>query len=75
MNPKHMRKLLGRKYSQFYSTGPCSPVGGESDCRSKGCEFDPAQSITFMKIDHEIISTVLSEGLLSETSVCAQSTG
>ena len=23
------------------STGPCSAVGSKSDCRSRGCEFDP----------------------------------
>ena len=46
-------------------TGPCSAVGNvsgnrcESDCRSRGCEFDPTQSHTFMEIDHEIISSVI----------------
>ena len=28
-----------------------------SDCRSRGLEFDPGRSHTFMEIDHEIIST------------------
>ena len=52
-----------------------------SDCRPRGCEFDPG-SPTFVAIDQEIISSVIllpsAEGLLSVTSqikVCAQSTG
>ena len=31
----------------------------ESDCRSRGREFGPARSHTFVEIDHEIISTVI----------------
>ena len=30
-----------------------------SDCRSRGCDFDPAQSHTLVEIDHEIISLVI----------------
>ena len=36
-----------------------SAVGSELDSRSKGCEFDPSRSHTFVEIDHEIISTVI----------------
>ena len=52
-----------------------------SECRSRGCEFDPGRSHTFMEIDHEIISTVillpsaeLSRELLSVTreSMCTK---
>ena len=62
------------------STGPHSAVGNVSacrymsDCRSRACEFDPACSHTFVKIEHEIISTailplpLIQEGLLSITS-------
>ena len=31
--------------------GPCSAIGSEFDCRSKGRELDPN---TFVEIDHEI---------------------
>ena len=56
----------------------------ESDFRSRGREFDPGRSHTYMEIDHEIISMVI---LLPSTEsfkncccqlqakVCAQSTG
>ena len=46
-------------------TGARSAVGNvsgyryEADCRSRGREFDPAKSHTFVEIDHEIISTVI----------------
>ena len=46
-------------------TEPHSPVGNVSDyrymsdCRSRGCEFDPARYHTFMEIDHEIISKAI----------------
>ena len=30
-----------------------------SDCRSRGREFDPTRTHTFVEIDHEIISTVI----------------
>ena len=55
-----------------------------SNCRSRGREFFPARSHTFVEIDHEIISTVI---LLPSTEsfkksccqlqakVCARSTG
>ena len=48
-----------------YCTGPCSTVGNvsgnrcESDCRSRGREFDPGPVPSFVEIDHEIISTVI----------------
>ena len=48
-----------------YDTGPhsavCNVSGNrcESDCRSRGREFDPAQSHTFVEIDHEIFSLVI----------------
>ena len=55
----------------------------ESDCRSRGREFDPAWSHTFWEIDHEIISTVIllpsaesfKKGCQLQVKVCAQSTG
>ena len=30
-----------------------------SDCRSRGREFNPGRSHTFVEIDHEIISSVI----------------
>ena len=45
-----------------FSTEPCSTVGSESDCRSKGRYFDPypiKYFHTFVEIDHEIISKVI----------------
>ena len=45
--------------------GPRSAVGNVSgyrcvsDCRSRGREFDPVRSHTFVEIDHEMISTVI----------------
>ena len=63
--------------------GPRSAVGNVSgyrcisDCRSRGREFVPVWSHTFVEIDHEMISTVIllpstdsfiQEGLLSVTS-------
>ena len=51
-----------------------SPVSRVSDCRTRGHEFDPARSHTFVEIGREIISTVIlllpliEEGLLSVTS-------
>ena len=47
------------------TTGPPSAVGNVSgyrcvsDCRSRGLEFDPGPPHTFVKIDHEMISTVI----------------
>ena len=82
MNP--YPAILAIKYYVFFSavaivhTGPRSAVGNvsgyrcESDCRSRGCEFDPGPTLTFVEIDYEIISTVIQEGLLSVTS---ESTG
>ena len=57
-----------------------------SDCRSRGREFDPGGSHTFifMEIDHEIISTVillpsaysLKKGFCQlQAKVCVRSTG
>ena len=46
----------------------------ESDCRSRGREFDLGLAHTFMEIDREIIPMVIpillliQEGLLSDTS-------
>ena len=46
-------------------TGPHSAVCNVSDCRylsdyrSRGREFNPAWSNTFVEIDHEIISTAI----------------
>ena len=51
-------------------------IGSESDFRSRDCEFDGAQSHTFVKIDLEIFSTVIlllpliQERLVSVTSKC-----
>ena len=76
----------------FQLTGPHSAVGNVSgyrcvsDCRSRGCEFDPgpARSHTFVEIDHEIISTVIllpsadsfKKGCCQlQAKVCAQITG
>ena len=71
-------------------TGPRSAVGNvsgnrcESDCRSRGREFDPGRSHTFVEIDHEIISTVIllpsaesfKKGCCQlQAKVCARSTG
>ena len=40
--------------------GPASAVGSESNCGSRDRKFEPQPShITFMEIDHEIISTVI----------------
>ena len=61
------------KYQTLH-TWPHSAVGNESECRSRGREFDPDKVHTFVEIDHEIISTVIllfpltQEGLLSVTS-------
>ena len=55
-----------------------------SDCNSRGREFDPAGSHTFVEIDHEIISTVIllpsadsfKKGCCQlQAKVCAQITG
>ena len=46
-------------------TRPHSAVGSmsgnrcQSDCRSKGQEFEPGMVRTFVEIDHEIISVVI----------------
>ena len=41
------------------TTGPRSAVGIMYDCRSRGHEFNPGRSHTFMVIDHEIISMAI----------------
>ena len=41
------------------NTGPRSAVSNVSDCRSRGHEYHPAQSHTFVEIDDEIISTAI----------------
>ena len=71
-------------------TGPRSAVGNVSgyrcvsDCRSRGREFDPVRSHTYVEIDHEIISTVIllpSADLFKkgccqlQAKVCARITG
>ena len=56
------------------NNGPSSTVGSEFDCRSRGGVFHPVPSLTFVEIDHEIISMVIlllpliQDGLLSVTS-------
>ena len=38
----------------------CKATGSETDCRSRGREFKPQPSrITFMEINHEVISTAI----------------
>ena len=55
-----------------------SAVGKESDCRSRGSEFDCGPVHTFVQINDEIMSMIIlllpliQEGLLSVTSkICA----
>ena len=87
-----MIKLFCNAYDKLQQTRQRSAVSNvsdnrcEFDSRSRGREFDaiPAQSHTFVEIDHEIISTVI---LLPSTEsfkkgccqlqvkVCVQSTG
>ena len=70
--------------------GPRSAVGNVSgyrcvsDCRSRGREFKPVRSHTFVEIDHEMISTVIllpSADLFKkgccqlQAKVCARITG
>ena len=90
----HKMYLLNTKYCNYLVTpgvtGPHSAVGNmsgnrcESDCRSRGHEFDLGRSHTFVEIDYEIISTVIllpSAELFKkdccqlQAKVCAQSTG
>ena len=40
-------------------TRQCSPVSNVSDCRPRGCQFDPGLVPYFVEIDHEIISTAI----------------
>ena len=72
------------------NAGPRSTVGNVSGyrcvsyCRSRGREFDPVRSHTFVEIDHEMISTVIllpSADLFKkgccqlQAKVCARITG
>ena len=81
-------QVIGESHSSI--TGPRSAVGNvsgnrcESDCRSRGWSSIPAQSHTFVEIDHEIISTVIllpsaesfKKGCCQlQAKVCARSTG
>ena len=84
---KHLFWVLKKKNPSNWDTGPRSAVGNvsgnrcESDCRSRGPEFDP---FDFLEIDHEIISTVIllpsaesfKKGFCQlQAKVCARSTG
>ena len=70
---------------QRIKTGPLSAVGNvsgyrcESDCRSRGCEFDLCPVPYFRGDDHEIISMVILLPMLNRcqllVKVCALSTG
>ena len=86
--PDHTNLLFFK--TKLQATGLRSAVGNvsgnrcESDCRSRGREFIPARSHTFVQIDHEIIPRII---LLPSTEsfkkgccqlqakVCARSTG
>ena len=51
---------------------PHGAFGSKSDCRLRGCEFDPSR-VPFVEFDHEVISTfilipLIQDGLLSGTS-------
>ena len=74
----------------LYDTGPRSAVSKvsgyrcESDCRSRGWEFDPGPVPYFREIDHEITSTVIllpsTESFMKgccqlQEKVCARITG
>ena len=76
-------------YHKYFVTGLRSAVGNvsgnrcESDCRSRGREFDPGP-VPYLEFDHEIISTVILLPLAEsfkkgycqlQAKVCAQSTG
>ena len=60
--------------SYIYLTGPRSTICNLSDCRSRDRKFDSGPSVTFVEIDHEIISMaillhpLIQKGLLSVTS-------
>ena len=74
---------------QWIPTRLRSTVGNESgcryvsDCRSRGWEFSPARSLTFLENDHEIISAVcqyppfgwFKKGCQLQAKVCGWSTG
>ena len=79
-----------KAYYSIYMTGQRSAVGNvsgnrcESDCWSRGREFDPGPVPYFVEIDHEIISRVsllpsdesFKKGFCQlQAKVCAQSTG
>ena len=60
-----VRIIFYEIYIYFFFAGPRSAVGNVSgyrcvsDCNSRGRESIPAQSHTFVEIDHEIISKVI----------------
>ena len=46
--------------STLYTNKVCSAVDSTSDCRCRDREFEPKLShITFVEVDHEIISVVI----------------
>ena len=51
-----INNILNRPRSAVGNVSGCRYV---SNCRSRGCEFDPGQAHTFMEIYHEIISTFI----------------
>ena len=60
-NYSFVKLSLENKIRETGTRNPVSNASGnrcESDCRSRGREFDP-RSHTFMEIDREIISTVI----------------
>ena len=81
-HPKHMFKLMGKKIITILPTGPRSTVSkvsgnrSESDCRSRGCEFDPGP-VPYFRGDWSWnnfyghsppFRWIIQEGLLSVTS-------
>ena len=75
------RTLESNQIPEEKYTGPLSAVGNvsgyrcESDCRSRGCEFDPCSVHTFLEIDHEINSTVILRHIPPGTRFRALSAG
>ena len=70
--------------TSLYFNVNVSGISCESDCRSRGPEFDPARYHTFMEIDYEIIFRVVhlpsaesfkKDCCLLQAKVCARSTG
>ena len=60
-----LHSISTRIESQPQNAGPRSAIGNVSgyrcvsDCRSRGREFDPGRSHTFVEIDHKMISMVI----------------